>query len=82
MMECPSSTDPMKGLGNDAGRDCSGRGICDYTTGKCTCFTGFYGASCQTHVTNLVCKCKERGIHFVSYRRGREVEFILVLFKL
>jgi hypothetical protein len=28
-------------------RDCSGRGICDYTTGQCQCFSGFYGEACH-----------------------------------
>lgn len=28
-------------------RDCSGRGICDYETGQCNCFSGFYGEACQ-----------------------------------
>lgn len=33
--------------GADAGQDCSGRGICDYTTGSCSCFTGFSGTACE-----------------------------------
>jgi len=27
-------------------RDCSGRGICDYESGVCMCFAGFYGEAC------------------------------------
>ena len=47
MIECPSGYDPLDGYGNEAGRDCSGRGICDYNTGLCNCFSGFYGARCE-----------------------------------
>ena len=49
--ECPSGADPLGGYGNEAGRDCSGRGICDYSNGLCTCFTGFYGTKCQLSTT-------------------------------
>eukprot|EP00605_Chrysophyceae_sp_TOSAG23-4_P002761 GSChrysophyteH1.ASY1.ANO1.3045.1 assembled CDS len=50
LRECPSGADTMKGFGNEAGRDCSGRGICDYTKGRCKCFTGFSGARCEVQV--------------------------------
>jgi hypothetical protein len=39
-IECPSGADVMKGPGNEAGRDCSGRGLCKYETGFCDCFVG------------------------------------------
>ena len=40
--ECPSGPDPLGGEGNEAGRDCSGRGVCDYDTGECNCFMAWY----------------------------------------
>ena len=48
LMECPSGTDPLSGQGNEKGRDCSGRGSCDYSAGTCKCFSGFYGDYCQS----------------------------------
>lgn len=30
-----------------AGMDCSGRGICDYRTGQCSCFSGYTGTACN-----------------------------------
>lgn len=49
--ECPSSADPLDGYGNEAGRDCSGRGLCDYQNGVCECFSGFYGTRCDKQTT-------------------------------
>jgi hypothetical protein len=46
-VECPSGPDVMKGFGNESGRDCSGRGLCDYTQGVCNCFMGYYGTKCE-----------------------------------
>jgi len=34
-------------FGAMAGMDCSGRGICDYSTGQCSCFSGYSGTSCS-----------------------------------
>ena len=47
LFECPSGADVMKGYGNESGRDCSGRGLCDYTQGICNCFMGYYGTKCE-----------------------------------
>ena len=45
--ECPSGPDPLAGFGNEAGRDCSGRGLCNYDSGGCECFAGFLGERCE-----------------------------------
>ena len=45
--ECPSESDPLGCYGNEAGRECSGRGICNYDTGLCECFPSFYVTRCQ-----------------------------------
>jgi len=49
--ECPSGADPLDGYGNEAGRDCSGRGLCDFGSGTCNCFSGFFGTRCQYQTT-------------------------------
>jgi len=51
--ECPSGPDPLDGFGNEAGRDCSGRGICDYEFGLCGCFEGFFGTRCEYQTTDI-----------------------------
>ena len=43
----PDYDNPNSGQhGNICHIDCSGRGICDYNTGKCKCFEGSYGDNC------------------------------------
>ncbi len=53
LQECPSGPDPLNGFGNEAGRDCSGRGLCNYDEGICVCFSGFFGNACQHQNTNF-----------------------------
>merc|ERR1739847_106444 len=33
--------------GSTSGQDCSGRGICDYSSGTCKCFSGYAGTACE-----------------------------------
>ena len=33
--------------GSMTGQDCSGRGICDYSSGSCKCFSGYAGTACE-----------------------------------
>lgn len=49
--ECPSGPDSLHGDGGGEGMDCSGRGMCDYSTGICACFKGFYGERCEEQST-------------------------------
>lgn len=49
--ECPSGADPMRGDGAAEGLDCSSRGQCDYTTGLCRCYKGFFGERCEEQST-------------------------------
>ena len=41
------STTLLGAPGNKYHHDCSGRGVCDYTTGDCTCFEGWRGTNCN-----------------------------------
>jgi len=57
LIECPSGGDPLTTSsaeeGNEIARDCSGRGICDYSVGQCKCFKGYFGERCESQ-TNFV----------------------------
>lgn len=53
LKNCVSKSDPLGGPGNSNGQACSGRGICDGSSGICTCFPGFYGTGCES-VTSLI----------------------------
>lgn len=50
LYSCPSGPDPLKGPGAESGRECSGRGLCDSSSGNCACFAGHYGDACQYQV--------------------------------
>jgi len=52
--ECPSGSDPNGSKGNGQGRDCSGRGLCDYATGECQCFKGYSGIDCGTLASSYI----------------------------
>merc|ERR1712146_153411 len=48
---CPSGADVLGGEGAESGRECSGRGSCDYKAGVCVCHAGYKGQACQTQST-------------------------------
>jgi hypothetical protein len=44
--------------------DCSNRGICDYASGRCRCFKGFYGSACDKDATDSIApETGGRGVH-------------------
>ncbi|CAK9106315.1 Tenascin-N (TN-N) (Tenascin-W) (TN-W) [Durusdinium trenchii] len=51
--ECPSDDDPMDGYGKESGRECYGRGKCDFNSGSCKCFNGYHGTACEQQLTNI-----------------------------
>ena len=48
---------------NDAGDECSARGLCDKSTGLCACEQGFAGAACELECTK---KCSGNGRCFAK----------------
>ncbi|KAJ0395993.1 hypothetical protein P43SY_000766 [Pythium insidiosum] len=51
LKECPSGADVLLAYGKAEGRDCGGRGRCNYETGDCECFPGYYGTACESQTT-------------------------------
>lgn len=53
IMQEPDYDNPNSGqFGNKCHIDCSGRGICDYQSGKCECFEGSFGTACEMRSRN------------------------------
>lgn len=50
--DCSGKTAPggfgVGAAGNECHVDCSNRGICDYSSDDCSCFSGFYGSNCAS----------------------------------
>ena len=53
--QAPGST-AVGASGNLCHVDCANRGVCDYRTGTCACFTGFSGSSCTKGITEFAYK--------------------------
>lgn len=51
LKECPSGDDVLLAYGRTQGRDCGGRGKCNYDSGDCECFPGYYGTACESQTT-------------------------------
>lgn len=48
LVDCPSGADPLGGQGGEHGRVCSSRGNCNFDTGECECYGGYFGTACET----------------------------------
>jgi len=54
LKECPSGEDPLGGAGALMGRECSGRGKCNYQLGECECHQDYTGNKCDQMNKNYV----------------------------
>lgn len=51
--------------GNKEHATCSNRGLCDFNSGLCSCFSGYTGVACDVQSTlavSTVCKCVSSGL--------------------